>query len=124
LDVTNGRAVCEACSAKWNLGTNSAFSLGSRKTTEKLDLVGRSQDRPDADRQQNTRTLSLFPVFVLLLSLRKNLVFFCTLDEQETVVNFSTRTPQKTRYKSSIVVSLSCRTGRLEAIASKFICAC
>jgi hypothetical protein len=40
FDVTNGRAACEARSATWNLGTNSAFALGSRKTTENLDRVG------------------------------------------------------------------------------------
>jgi hypothetical protein len=39
----------DACSATWNLGTNSAFALGRRKTTENLDRVGRSQDLPDAD---------------------------------------------------------------------------
>jgi hypothetical protein len=48
-DVTNGKAANEAYSATWNFGTNSAFALGSRKTTEKLDRVGRSQDIPDAD---------------------------------------------------------------------------
>jgi hypothetical protein len=31
FDVTNGVATCEASSATWNLGTNSAFALGSRK---------------------------------------------------------------------------------------------
>jgi hypothetical protein len=31
------------------LGTNSAFAPGSRKTTENLDRVGRSQDLPDAN---------------------------------------------------------------------------
>jgi hypothetical protein len=30
------------------LGTNSAFALGQRKTTENLDRVGRSQDLPEA----------------------------------------------------------------------------
>jgi hypothetical protein len=30
-------------------GTNSAFALGPRKTTENLDRVGRSQDLPDAN---------------------------------------------------------------------------
>jgi hypothetical protein len=49
FDVTIGRAACEARSATWNLGTNSAFALGSRKTTENLDRVGRSQDLPDAN---------------------------------------------------------------------------
>jgi hypothetical protein len=43
------RAACEACRATWNLGTNSAFPLGPRKTTENLDRVGRSQDLPDAN---------------------------------------------------------------------------
>ena len=42
-----GGAACEACSATWNLGTNSAFALGPRKTTENLDRIGRSQDLPD-----------------------------------------------------------------------------
>jgi hypothetical protein len=32
-----GRAACEACSATWNLGGNSAFAQGPRKTTENLD---------------------------------------------------------------------------------------
>jgi hypothetical protein len=31
------------------LGTNSAFAVGPRKTTENLDRVGRSQDLPDAN---------------------------------------------------------------------------
>jgi hypothetical protein len=26
FDITNGRAACEACSATWNLCTNSAFA--------------------------------------------------------------------------------------------------
>jgi hypothetical protein len=30
------------------LGTNSAFAQGSRKPTENLDRLGRSQDLPDA----------------------------------------------------------------------------
>jgi hypothetical protein len=47
--VTIGRAAWEACSATWNLGTNSAFALGPRKTTENLDRIGRSQDLPDAN---------------------------------------------------------------------------
>jgi hypothetical protein len=49
FDVTDGRPACEACSATWNLGTNSASALGSRKTRENLARVGRSQDVPDAD---------------------------------------------------------------------------
>jgi hypothetical protein len=43
------RAACEACSATWSLGTNSAFALGPRKTTENLDRVDRSQDITDAN---------------------------------------------------------------------------
>jgi hypothetical protein len=50
FDVTSGRVACETCSATWNLGTNLAFSIGSRNTTENLDRVYRSQDLPDADR--------------------------------------------------------------------------
>jgi hypothetical protein len=49
FEVTNRRAACEACSATWNLGTNSAFALGSRKITGNFDRIGRSQDLPDAD---------------------------------------------------------------------------
>jgi hypothetical protein len=44
-----GRAACEASSATWDLGTNSAFALGPGKTTEILDRVGRLQDLPDAN---------------------------------------------------------------------------
>jgi hypothetical protein len=44
-----GGAACKARSAKSNLGTNSAFALGPRKTTENLDRVSRSQDLPDAN---------------------------------------------------------------------------
>jgi hypothetical protein len=49
FNVIIGRAAWEACSATWNLGTNSAFALGPRKTTEILDRVGRSQDLPDVN---------------------------------------------------------------------------
>jgi hypothetical protein len=37
FDVAIGRATCEASSATWNFGTNSAFALELRKTTENLD---------------------------------------------------------------------------------------
>jgi hypothetical protein len=40
VNVNIGRAVYVACSAKWNLGTNSAFALGSRRTMEVLDRIG------------------------------------------------------------------------------------
>jgi hypothetical protein len=40
--VTIVRAAWEVCSATWNLGTNSAFALGRRKTTENLNQVGGS----------------------------------------------------------------------------------
>jgi hypothetical protein len=49
FEITMGRAACEAYRATWNLGTNSAFALGPRKTTENLDGVGRSRDLPDAN---------------------------------------------------------------------------
>jgi hypothetical protein len=39
FEVTIGRAAWESCSATWNLGTNSAFTLGRRKTTENLNRV-------------------------------------------------------------------------------------
>jgi hypothetical protein len=47
FEITIGRAACEVYRAKWNLGTNSAFALGPRKTTENFDRVGRSQDLPE-----------------------------------------------------------------------------
>jgi hypothetical protein len=49
FNVTIGRAASEACSATWNLGTNTAFDLGPRKAKENLVRVGRSQDLPDAN---------------------------------------------------------------------------
>jgi hypothetical protein len=39
FNITIGRAACEACSATWNLGTNSAFAQGPRKTL--IELPGR-----------------------------------------------------------------------------------
>jgi hypothetical protein len=45
--VAIGRAACEACGATWNLGTNSAFALGPRKTTE--NLAGRKTFRIQTD---------------------------------------------------------------------------
>jgi hypothetical protein len=49
FNVTIGRAAWEACSASWNLCTNSAFALRPMKTTENFDRFGRSQDHPDAN---------------------------------------------------------------------------
>jgi hypothetical protein len=75
FNVTIRRAAYEACLATWNLGTNSAFDLGPRKTTENLDRVGSSQDTgpsPDANWLQasypalHTRTLTLFANWLLL----------------------------------------------------------
>jgi hypothetical protein len=40
FDVSIGRAACEACSATWNLCTNSAFALGLSKTKENFDRDG------------------------------------------------------------------------------------
>jgi hypothetical protein len=39
FEIAIGRAACEAYRATWNLGTNSAFALGLRETTENLDRV-------------------------------------------------------------------------------------
>jgi hypothetical protein len=68
FNVIIRRAAYEACSATWNLGTNSAFALGPRKITENLDRVGRSQDVRDANwllassPALNTRALTLVPI--------------------------------------------------------------
>jgi hypothetical protein len=88
----------DECSATWNLGINSAFTLGSRKTTKTLDWVGQSQDLPDANwllassPALNTRTLTLVPIWLLLyLKKKKSLHVFCrffyvhTLDEHQPV---------------------------------------
>jgi hypothetical protein len=40
FEFTIGRAACEAYRATWNLGTNSAFALGPRKTTENMSTSG------------------------------------------------------------------------------------
>jgi hypothetical protein len=45
FDVTIRRAACEASSSTWNLGTNSVFAPGPRKTKENLDRVGRAQEK-------------------------------------------------------------------------------
>jgi hypothetical protein len=45
-------------SMQCNVGTNSAFALGPRTTTENLDRVGRSQDLPDANRLLTNLTQS------------------------------------------------------------------
>jgi hypothetical protein len=76
--LTNiGRTACESSSATWNSGTNSAFALGSRKTTENLDRVCRSQDLLDADchlaRSLKYANNESLPVPVLLFYLRKHL---------------------------------------------------
>jgi hypothetical protein len=82
FDVTSGRAACEARRQRGILCTNSAFAPGSRKTTENLDRVGRSQDLPDANwllassPALNTRTLTLVPICVFLLYLKKKFTFF------------------------------------------------
>jgi hypothetical protein len=80
FDVTNGKSACEASSATWNLSTNSAFALGSRKATENPDGFGRPQDLPDANwllansPTLNGRTLTLVPIW-LLLYLKKVYMF-------------------------------------------------
>jgi hypothetical protein len=37
FDAAVRRAACEAGTARWNLGTNSAYALGQRKNMNKLD---------------------------------------------------------------------------------------
>jgi hypothetical protein len=72
-------AAWEAYSATWNLGTNSAFALGPRKTTKNLDRVGRLQDLPDANwlvassPALNTWAITLVPIcpFDLLKNIYK-----------------------------------------------------
>jgi hypothetical protein len=49
LNITIGKAAWEACSATWNVGTNSEFAPGPRKTTEDPDQFGRSRDLQDAN---------------------------------------------------------------------------
>jgi hypothetical protein len=69
FNVTIGRAEWEACSATWNLGTNSV--LGPRKTTTNLNWVGWSQDLPDANwllassPALTQRALTLVPICIV-----------------------------------------------------------
>jgi hypothetical protein len=66
--VTIGSGACEACSATWDLATNSTFALAPTKTTENPDRVGLSQELPDANwllassPALITRTLTLVPL--------------------------------------------------------------
>jgi hypothetical protein len=98
---------CEACSATWSLGTNSAFALGlrkttgnldrignsafalgSRKTTGNLDRIGRSYVLPDAKRllASSPAIKKRTPMSVYVSVLTD--ISFCvpTLDEHQTVV--------------------------------------
>jgi hypothetical protein len=76
FDVTIGRATRKACSATWNLGTDSPFALEPRNTTENLNQVDRSQDLPDAFRLLacspafKTRTLTSVPICAVVAILR------------------------------------------------------
>jgi hypothetical protein len=82
FDVTIGRAACEACSATWNLGTNSVFALGPKKTMENLDRVDRSQDLPDGNwllassPALNTRALTLVHIWAVFSFFLFSLIFF------------------------------------------------
>jgi hypothetical protein len=82
FNVTIGRA---ACSATWNLGTNSAFALGPRKSTENLDRVGWSQDLPDANwllassPALNPWALTLVPLCAVVFSFHSFLTSFLTV---------------------------------------------
>jgi hypothetical protein len=64
------------------LGSNSAFALGPRKTTENLNQVGRSQDLPDANwllassPALNPRTLTLVPSLCWFCSFLFSFFFF------------------------------------------------
>jgi hypothetical protein len=61
-NITIGRAAWEAYSATWNLGTNSAFALGPRKTTETLiELAGRRTFRMQLTSSQRSSIKSANP---------------------------------------------------------------
>jgi hypothetical protein len=57
--VNIGRAACESWSATSNFGINSAFGLGPRRTTKKLDGVVRLQDFPNAAVSIRTRPVGI-----------------------------------------------------------------
>jgi hypothetical protein len=65
-----------------NLGTDSAFPLGPRKTTENLDRVGWSQGLPDANGllaispALNTRTLTSAPICAVTSFEKKKFTYF------------------------------------------------
>jgi hypothetical protein len=83
------------------MGTNSAFALGPKKTTENLDRSGWSQDLPDANwlvaisPALNTQALTLVPIWATALIQKTFTVYFteffllCAndLDKQHTVYN-------------------------------------
>jgi hypothetical protein len=71
----------------WNLGTNSAFALGPRKTL--CVLAGRSQDLPDA-KWLLASSLALVPICAVAFFYKLFLhIFLCAynLDENQTVYN-------------------------------------
>jgi hypothetical protein len=83
ISITIGSAAWEVGSSTWNLGTSPAFALRPRKTTEHLDLVGRSQDLPDAklllvsSPALNPRTLTVDPNLCYCVFLfRFSFIFF------------------------------------------------
>jgi hypothetical protein len=97
FDVNNERAACEARSAAWNLVTNWAFALASRKTTENLDRIGRSQDLLDAEWLLASSPAfkyvnpNISPCICAVALFEKNVFVFVstyfyvhTLDEQQT----------------------------------------
>jgi hypothetical protein len=85
FNVTGRTAVCEACSATWNLLTNSVFFSRTEENHGKLDRVGRSQDLLDANwllalcPAFNARTLTLVPIRLLLCSKKFTYLFLLTL---------------------------------------------
>jgi hypothetical protein len=84
FDVTIGRAACEAWSVTWNLGTNSAFALDSRKIMENFDQVGWLQDLLDtkwllaSSQALNMGTLTLAFSWMLLY-LKRVYIFIFTI---------------------------------------------
>jgi hypothetical protein len=98
FSVTIERAASETCSATWNLGSNSTFTL-TKKNHGNPDQVGQSQDLPDANwllassPALNKRTLTLVSicaVFFLWKYLQvafTNILSVYNLDKHQTMYN-------------------------------------
>jgi hypothetical protein len=77
--VTIGRAACEACSVTWNLGINSAFSLGPRKTRENWSTWPVAEHSGSKLTSSQSPTLTLIHIW-LLFYLKKNKFTYLFLD--------------------------------------------